>query len=243
MDKRTLVAHRGDKTHYPENSYMGIKAALDASAIFIEFDVQMNLDHELFVIHDDNFRRTANRDISILESSSKQIRQISVHEPKRFSEQFYPCPVSSLSQIMGLIGQYRQTLAFVEIKEESLNHFGLEVVMDSLLKELKSFKSQSVIISYDWNALQYAKQAASASPDQIRIGWVLKQTNSAYQRQAAMLKPEYLICNYKRLPTGERLWEGGWKWMTYTINDITLAKQMLDKGIDLLETDDIQKLL
>ena len=39
-----LVAHRGYPQHYPENTLIGIEAAITAGARFIDVDVQLSAD-------------------------------------------------------------------------------------------------------------------------------------------------------------------------------------------------------
>ncbi len=237
MNKKTLVAHRGDNTNYPENSYRGIKAALDAGALFVEFDVQMNADHELLVIHDSDFKRTANSSLSVFESKTSHLQEISIHEPERFGGQFYPTPLFTLKQMMQRLSQFPSITTFVEIKEESLDYFGLPFVMERLLNDLQTHTSQVVIISFSYPALEYTQQYSK-----IETGWVLEKYNEDYRQQANKLKPDYLICNYQKF-TEDRRWQGCWKWMAYTINEAGLAKQLLDNGVDLVETNDIQTLL
>ncbi|MGB5604522.1 MAG: glycerophosphodiester phosphodiesterase family protein, partial [Gammaproteobacteria bacterium] len=59
-----LVAHRGYMEKYPENSLSSIEAALQAGACMVEFDVQMDANGQLLLLHDDNFKRTAGIDSS-----------------------------------------------------------------------------------------------------------------------------------------------------------------------------------
>ena len=54
-----LVAHRGFSERYPENTRIGLKAALQAGADAIEFDVQFSKDGIPMVIHDNTLQRTA----------------------------------------------------------------------------------------------------------------------------------------------------------------------------------------
>ncbi len=238
MDAKRLVAHRGDKTNYPENSYIGIKAALDVGALFIEFDVQMNADKTLVVLHDTNFKRTADLYLSVFNTPNSQIKKISIHEPKRFAKKHYPTNLSTLSEMMGLINRHPNVTVFVEIKEQSLEHFGLEVVMDQLLADLKPYASQAVIISFSFEAVEYTQKKSN----HFKTGWVLGQYNEKYRQRATALNPNYLFCNYKKMAQ-QTPWKGSWKWAVYTINTIEIAKQQWDRGIDLVETDDIQMLL
>jgi glycerophosphoryl diester phosphodiesterase len=55
-----IVAHRGYRTKYPENTLSAFKAALDAGASMIELDVCLSCDRKLVVIHDATLQRTTN---------------------------------------------------------------------------------------------------------------------------------------------------------------------------------------
>ena len=59
-----------------------------------------------------------------------------------------------------------------------------------------------------------------------------------------MLAPQYLFCNRKRLPPpGEPLWPGDWTWVVYTVNTLAEIAQFTERGIHMLETNAISKLL
>ncbi len=239
MDTNKLIAHRGDNTNFPENTLIAIEEALKAGATSFEFDVQMNGDQSLVAFHDEDFSRmSGNYDEKIVEVSDHEMSLISIHEPKQFDKKHYPTNVSHIDEIITLLKKYPHTQAYVEIKDESLEHWGVEFVMKKLLQTLKGFEKQAVIISFNVAALAYTK-----SHSNLRIGLVFEDYSEAFQAIATELQPEFMICWYKILPAGN-VWSGNWKWMVYTINDANLAKQLLKRGdIDFVETDDIQMML
>ncbi len=55
-----MIAHRGDSGSYPENTISAFKAAAEAGADMIEFDIQPSLDGQLVVFHDEELSRTTN---------------------------------------------------------------------------------------------------------------------------------------------------------------------------------------
>ncbi|MDF2529210.1 MAG: glycerophosphodiester phosphodiesterase [Gammaproteobacteria bacterium] len=55
-----LISHRGAKSYAPENTLSAFKIAKEAQASWVEFDVQMSSDQKLFILHDDDVRRTTN---------------------------------------------------------------------------------------------------------------------------------------------------------------------------------------
>ena len=238
MTTPKLVAHRGYMQHFPENSLRGLQAALESGACYIEFDVQMNTDQDFIVIHDDNFSRTAGLGQSVFTASTATCLAISVHEPNRFGKQFHPEPVSLLTDILELTKQFPQTTTLVEIKEESLQHWGLELVMDKLLRQLKEHANQCMIISFDASAIEYTKQHSD-----LVTGWVLHKYDQAHYRRAKQLKADILMCNYRKLPRGKAPWPDFKRWMLYDITDPELAIHYGELGVELIETADIDGML
>lgn len=233
-----LVAHRGYMGGYPENSMLGLEMALKAGACMVEFDVQMSADHELIVLHDSDFQRTAGLTESVFDLKTSELSHISVHEPERFGDRFLKTPVPTLKQVMELVAGYPAVTAFVEIKDESLSQWGLDHVMDTLQNVLEPFVSQSVIIAYNFSALQYVKQRGL-----YPTGWVLDVFDETRHQNADQLKPKYLICNHRKIPDDIELWQGDWLWMLYDITDPVLAIQWAARGSELIETRDIGAML
>ena len=229
-----LVAHRGYMEKYPENSLSALRAALEAGACLVEFDIQMDANGELVLLHDDTFKRTANASDSVFEQ--QDYTRISVHEPQRFADRFYPEAVPTLAQAMELLMRYPQSTAFVEIKDESLQRWGMENVVDEVLRGIERAKHQCVLISDNLDALLYAGGKAGT-----RIGWVIHRYDHSIHRLADEHGPDFMICNYKRI-NGD-LWQGAWQWMLYDISDPELALEWASKGAGLIETRDIGGML
>ena len=239
MDPKTLIAHRGDNTYHPENTLMAIESALTAGALAFEFDVQMNADHSLVAFHDADFlRMNGDSKAKIVEVSDVKMSQLSVHEPSQFEKLHYPTAVTYFDEVIELMKRYPKVRAYVEIKDESLDFWGIELVMNKLLKSLVGLEEQAIVISFNEPALVYTKLHS-----QLKIGLVFEDFSERMKAIATKLKPEYLVSWYKVLPD-EQLWQGDWKWMIYTVNDVALAKSLLERGdIDFVETDDIKLLL
>lgn len=237
-----LIGHRGCMASYPENTLVGLRAALEAGACYVEFDAQMTADSQLVLLHDDTLMRTSGRVASLFDLTVAQLEGISAHEPERLGDEFDGEPIPTLQQALDLIAQYPAVTAFVEIKEESLDHYRLDVVMDVLLEQLQAHAKQCVVISFDYDAMQYARDSSD-----FRIGWVLEKYDNEYKQVAEQLKPDYLICNYKKIPEGETPWLGSgacnWEWMLYDIDDPALALQWGERGVAIIETPNIDTML
>lgn len=71
-----IFAHRGTPTSAPEHSYQGYNAAIKSDVYDIEQDVHLSLDHHLFVSHDNNLKRTTGTNLTISQSTSKQLSSV-----------------------------------------------------------------------------------------------------------------------------------------------------------------------
>ena len=60
LSRPIINAHRGDKTHAPENTLAAFKMAAENGADAIEFDVKLTVDGRVIVLHDKTVNRTTN---------------------------------------------------------------------------------------------------------------------------------------------------------------------------------------
>ena len=237
MPTPKLVAHRGYMLRYPENTRLGLWAALEAGAGYIEFDLQMNADQEFIVIHDDNFRRTAGVQQSVFTASTRKCRSISVHQPELFKDEFNPTFVSTLTEILELNARYPASTALVEIKNQSIEFWSLERTMDRLIRELEPYREQCVLISFSDVAINHVQQHSH-----LKTGWLLERYDETHREKAAQLQADFLMCNYQFIPEGEAPWPEFARWMLFDIADPQLALAYSKMGVELIETADIEGL-
>ena len=83
-----VVAHRGLAAKYPENTLIGLRAALAAGARFLEVDLQLSADGVAFVHHDWETARTCGVGGSIGERSSEELSALSASYAERFGAAF-----------------------------------------------------------------------------------------------------------------------------------------------------------
>jgi hypothetical protein len=115
----------------------------------------------------------------------------------------------------------------------------METVVDKVLWMLDPVLAQCSLISFVPDALAYARTQRP-----VPLGWVLPEWTPANRARADKLAPQYLICNRKRLPpAAEPLWPGDWTWVIYTVNTVAEIAQFTKRGIHMLETNAISKLL
>ncbi len=223
---------------YPENSWLGLQAAIDVGARWLEFDIQMCADGQFILIHDSDFKRTSDTSGSVFEITTEEIQRISVHEPRRFGNKFYPLHISTLDDVLTRLSDYPQVSYMVEIKVESLEHWGIDAVMERLIDIIRPYRNNSVLISFSYDAMDYAKVNSD-----IRIGLVLNRYDQYHKECAVSLTPDYLICNHKKLTKNRPLWDGPWEWMLYEINSPLEAMEFGAHGIKYIETGEIGAML
>ena len=237
--KSILIAHRGEPASWPENSYQGFEAVLRAGVRYIETDVQMTADGVAVLCHDPTLLRITGSNLVVTDTEYRDIRTLSAGHPERFGEKYKDLAIARLDELATLLKQWPQARAFIEIKHASIVAFGVEKVVDSVLAILEDVSEQVTIISFDFDALVYTRETCD-----LPIGWVLPAWSAENRSQASKLSPEYLFCNRKRLPpVSEAPWDGSWKWVVYTVNDINEVAPFIRRGMDMLETNKIRALL
>lgn len=232
-----LVAHRGDMSTYPENSMLAFQAAIELGFTYVELDIQLSKDKVPIVIHDDNFKRTAGIDKNVRDLTAGEINSIYLNSSTQSENINKLLKINTLKQVIEKLNVYSKITVFVEIKRQSIEHFGLSQVVDQVLDAQMDAKFNIVIISFVGEAIEYVKSMQS-----YPTGLVLKKYNQKYLLKAKELQPDYLFCNIKKINKPSDLWDGLWRWVLYDITNPSFAYELLEQGVDLIETGDVKKL-
>lgn len=237
-DKITLVAHRGEPASFPENSLQGFSHALQSGAAYIETDVNVSADGVVVLSHDENLKKLTGQDISITQNAYEVFRDIPAGYTERFSDRYKHCRIATLAQLAALLQSWPETTCFVELKQESLRCFGNEMI-DLVVDSLQTIRSQAVLISFDYDALCYARENHP-----IPVGWVLPEWTAENRMKAENLSPHYLFIDKALCPPHKNeLWRGAWRWVVYTANSLETIYKYSDMGIRFIETDCFSELL
>ncbi|WP_053981698.1 glycerophosphodiester phosphodiesterase family protein [Marinagarivorans algicola] len=234
-----IAGHRGLPQDYPENTLIGLEAALAAGAHGVEIDIQFTKDGEPVLLHDLTLKRVTglSGDVSMFEFSV--LGKMSAHEPARFGSRFLPTPIEALRSIVPLMRLYSQATLFVELKAESFAHTHRQQAVTKLATVLAPIANQCVVISYDIAVLRLVRELLDWP-----IGWVLSQYNDDILAQAKECQPEYLICHVAKLPPAPTaLCLGLWQWFIYDITDAEVAKQLAARGVSWVESWDVTALI
>jgi len=169
----------------------------------------------------------------VAEHSYERISTIAAGYSERFHDRFADYRIASLQQFVELLSQWPDVQCFIELKQASLDNFGNRAV-DLVLQQMQRIPRQGILISFNYDALMYARQ----QHDRLPIGWVLPEWNEENHQRAIDLNPDYLHVSRKICPDQKsEIWPGPWQWAAYTINQAHEIAHFAALAIELLETD------
>ena len=225
-----LVAHRGYTRHYPENTIVGLEAAIRAGARFVEVDVQLTRDGVPVLFHDRGLGRICGAEGAVHDYDLEDLRRLRASDFGRFGYKFAQVRIGTLAELRELLQQHPRVTAFIELKRESIERFGENVVLGRVLQELKPVQPQCVLISY---ALETLVTARAQWPT---VGAVIDRWRERKLPIMRTLHPEYLFCDVDGLPRCGKLRFGDAKIVIYEVDDPQQALQLARRGVDFIET-------
>ncbi|MBT5388912.1 MAG: hypothetical protein HN817_06420 [Porticoccaceae bacterium] len=237
-----LVAHRGYQAKYPENTILSLSQAILQGAVMVELDVQFSADKLPVIYHDTDLKRVSGCSGSLLQSPRYRLIELSAFEPQRFGEQFIEEKISPLESLVGLLRNNPKVTAFVELKEESIAHCGRKLIYTRVQNILQPVSAQVVIMSFDYQLALEARRA-----NWPRVGVVLKQWQDLEHPQVIEARPDFIYTDYHIIPDLYDLRNSpalaDTKLVAYEVGNKALAQQLLQRGVDILETFEIESLL
>ncbi len=236
-----LIAHRGYAASFPENTLLSLEMALRSGTCFIEFDVQFCTDGIPVLFHDQSLERMTGLKKDLSDLSYKEVKKIQVRDTTRFGNKFMDrgIGIPMLSDVVQLLKYWPDVTVFVDVKKESLEKYSIEQPIKTVMQIIKPVFQQCCIVSKMRSALALARELGA-----MTIGWVLEAWTEGARSQAEDLSPDYLFCNYKKIPLDTTdLWPGSWQWCLYEVVDPEFVLALHAKGADLIETMDIGNML
>lgn len=228
-DKKNLVAHRGYRNFYPENSLKAIEAAIDCGAEYIEVDVQFSRDLVPFLYHDVSLKRISGVNRIIMDCYAGELADYTAGEPGRFGDRFKDNPINSLAELRPVIESNNHITFFIEMKTESSERFGIERCLRGIAETLAEALVRSVLISFDSAAVSAARKHGFRRTGIIARSW--------RNRDALIHKcrADYLFINHQRIPKGRDI-RAACPVVLYEIAEQAKADALLKRGASLIET-------
>jgi glycerophosphoryl diester phosphodiesterase len=238
LDIPELVAHRGYALHYPENTLIGIEAAIRAGARYIEVDVQLSADKVPVLFHDRTLDRLCRVEGTIHSYTREELKAFQVFEFERFGYKFAQNPITTLAELGALLARHQHVTAFIELKRVSIEVFGVQTVLDNVLRSLAPVIPQCVLISYNIPVLHAARQMNYHS-----VGAILERWHHQRNDDVQAIHPDYLFCDAVDLPRFGDLEKAGAKIVVYEVTDPQVALKLAKRGVGFIETFAIGEML
>lgn len=226
-----LIAHRGYTLHYPENTLISVKAAIDAGARYVEIDVQVSADAVPVLFHDADLTRVCGARGAIADYSLTQLKQFRATEHQRFGDRYAQNPIATLHEFVALLSQHPHVTAFVELKVEALASIEAAPVLECLRVELEPIAERAVLISYVLEALMSARRSGWD-----RLGVVL---NAWHERDLPIMRqivPEFVFADVDTLPSTGSLDVAPARLAVFEVADAKRALALAHRGAALIET-------
>lgn len=233
-----LIAHRGYAASYPENTLLAMRAAVEAGANYLEFDVQLSADKVPVLFHDHDLQRMCGQDGAIHEYPLSRLRDFSASEFARFGYRFVGNPITTLQEMIDYLAELPRVFVFLELKRQSLGFFGIETVLDVILPMLEPIKQRVTIISYSLEALLAVRERSG-----FPIGAVCDYWRGRKQLLVKTLRPEYFFTDVLYLPRFGKLKQSQCQVAVYECADPEQAIHLHQRGVEFVETFAIAEML
>lgn len=234
-----FVAHRGYRAVFPENTLIGIQAAIDAGARHIELDIQYSADHEPVIYHDPTLQRVSAVAMRIEDLTVEELRHIPAYEPERLGERYVKNTVNALQDLLDILPQFPAVNVFVEVKRSSIRRIGAQFILDDLQRRLAPVAEQCIVISFD----QFFVESASARGF-CRTGLVIETAGQLFAESLVAMAPEFVFVDVNLLDDSKPLpCAFDTQTVIYEVGDLETANTLIANGFNWLETFDIKLML
>ena len=148
-----IIAHRGYRAKYPENTLVSFSAALDAGVRMIELDVILSKDRRVVVIHDATLERTTDGRGLVSNYTFQELKELDAGS--WFHPRFAGERLPALEEVLDLARD--RTLVNIEIKASAYEaHQPPDAIERQVidLVNLKNVRATVLVSSFEWKILE-----------------------------------------------------------------------------------------
>lgn len=231
--KNQLIGHRGAAGYAPENTIASFNKAYTLGSRFIEFDVMLSADNEVFVFHDDSLRRTTNGRGKLTQLTAEYIR--SLDAGKWFARSFKDEKIPTLSEAIEWLNQ-NDVQANIEIKpargfEEKTT---IAVLMD-LNRHWSQDKALPLISSFNLDVLKLCHSLSPEMPRALLLNkWHKNWLTLAQEIDCVSVHIDRRDVTQARI---NEIKQNGYLVGVYTVNRQRTAIKLFEWGVDALFSD------
>lgn len=231
MKKPLLFAHRGFSGKYPENSPLAFQKVFEETDCDgIESDVHITKDGQLVIFHDASVERTTSGTGFIKDKTMEEMLQLDIGAWK--SPEFAGQHVWTLGQLLDFCKETKLLLN-MELKNYEVFYEGLEkMVIDEICA--RQMQDQVFLSSFNHISMKACKEINT----EIKTGLLYDKPLLDIEKyiehsNADNMHPRYMLLQYQ--PELVDLYHShGMDVNTWTVNDEDNIKDMINRGVDLI---------
>jgi len=231
-----IIAHRGASHDAPENTLASFNLAWAQNADAVECDVFLSKDGKIVVLHDKNTKRLAGVDKNVVDLTLAELRELDVGKWK--NAKFTGERIPTLEQLLATVPTGKRV--YIEVK------CGPEIMpeLDRALRAANLAPEQTPIISFHADVIAAVKKAR---PD-LPAYWIvsLKRKNQGPQPAEQLIEKAHAIqadgldlsaTDSLDADFAAKVKAVGLTLYVWTVNDVDLARRMIDVGVRGITTD------
>ena len=231
-----IVAHRGFKKKYPENTLAAFQAAMDAGVTMVELDVTLTRDRKLVVIHDATLERTTNGYGPVNDYTLEELKHLDAGSwfESGFADQRLP----DLAEVLELVDG--RVYINIEIKPHAYEPRhppnAIEKQVVELLRQ-KNLLNTGMISSFDVNILEQTALMKAAPA----IAFISTKTADRNTVQMCSRLNVFSWHPYHKIVTRQQvdmMHDAGIKVFPYNVDTIGDYSRMRDLKVDGVITGD-----
>lgn len=227
----TIIAHRGASAYYPENTLASFEGAIALGADMVELDVQLTLDGEVVVFHDEKLSRCTDGRGKLGNHTLAQLKKLDAGN--WFQKNFKGETIPTIAEVLSLCR--RRIAVNIEIKTEAVTDAIRGGIEEKSLKIVEQYgmRKHVVFSSFDPRAILHLKQIDRLTPAAVLFDQ--KENGLRWPSEiVAALGADAFNCSQREL-TRKRLAdlkEHGIPVNVYTVNDEKNMRKLLARGVD-----------
>lgn len=215
MREPLIVGHRGASAVAPENSMAAFRAAIEAGADGIEFDVRLSRDGVPVIIHDDTLQRTHGLRRRVVDLTAEELRSVNV---------------PGLRDLFELMSQ-NDLILCLEIKGSSAE---LAERCCELVREF-SFEERVIVECFDLKVIERITTLKTAALFEPRIYTDQSIIDRSLKVGASVLALHHRLAKQSLV---EKAKLAGLRVVVWTVDDPTWIARAQSLGIEAVITND-----
>ena len=218
----------------PENSASSLEVASSMGLEWIETDVQITLDNELVIFHDEKLDRTSNGKGFLALKKLSELKQLDIGS--WFSNKYKGEKILTLIEFLDLIKKYKFSLQ-LEIK----HMHGKEIeIVDEIVKQIKPylnyFKGKLFVSSFSEKCLRLFSKKLPQIPLALALSFVPKNPDMLANEVGVDIL--HFGDEFVDDLSLERLKVSKTEFAVATVNNKDRAEYLLSNGVQSILTDD-----